>query len=92
MVLPGRTACLACIKAAAEVSTSGTNDRAALPATSAVLAGLLVNQALKHLLDFDTPVGCSSYNATQGTVALQAMDLNTTCPESQCQKLQQTYR
>ena len=59
MIIPGKTACFACVPPL--VVASGIDERtlkregvcaASLPTTMGIVAGLLVQNALKHLLGF----------------------------------------
>ena len=90
LVVPGQTACLAC-SAHAAPSNSTMGEHAALPSTDAILAGLLVQTALKHLLGFQEAPAQGSLSVTDDELASRSAKPHEACVELHCRKLQQKF-
>uniref|UniRef100_A0A8C4QYV2 Ubiquitin-like modifier-activating enzyme 5 n=1 Tax=Eptatretus burgeri TaxID=7764 RepID=A0A8C4QYV2_EPTBU len=95
IIIPGRTACFACAPplVVAEGLDESTLKRdgvcaASLPTTMAVVAGLLVQNALKHLLGFGTVSSYLGYNALQDFFPNMSVRPNPSCDELYCRKRQ----
>uniref|UniRef100_UPI00358F0FA3 ubiquitin-like modifier-activating enzyme 5 n=1 Tax=Myxine glutinosa TaxID=7769 RepID=UPI00358F0FA3 len=96
IIIPGRTACFACAPplVVAEGLDESTLKRdgvcaASLPTTMAVVAGLLVQNALKHLLGFGTVSSYLGYNALQDFFPNMSVRPNPSCDELYCRKRQE---
>eukprot|EP00123_Amoebidium_parasiticum_P003280 comp14571_c0_seq1/m.10834 comp14571_c0_seq1/g.10834 ORF comp14571_c0_seq1/g.10834 comp14571_c0_seq1/m.10834 type:complete len:404 (-) comp14571_c0_seq1:175-1386(-) len=98
LLVPGETACFACVPPL--IVASGIDERtlkregvcaASLPTTMAVVAGLLVQNALKYLLHFGTVTRYVGYNALEDFFPTMALGPNPQCPNSHCRSRQQEY-
>lgn len=96
LIRPGRTACFEC--APPLVVASQVDERtlkregvcaASLPTTMAVVAGLLVQNALKYLLSFGEVSPYVGYNALVDFFPKYPMMPNPTCERAKCVELQQ---
>ncbi|VDK59559.1 unnamed protein product [Cylicostephanus goldi] len=96
---PGRTACFACIPPL--VVASNIDERtlkregvcaASLPTTMAVVAGFLVQNTLKYLLNFGEVSMYVGYNALQDFFPRQAMMPNDQCDDRFCRQRQKEYQ
>ncbi|VDN36521.1 unnamed protein product [Gongylonema pulchrum] len=96
---PGRTACFACVPPL--VVASNISERtlkregvcaASLPTTMAVIAGFLVQNALKFLLNFGEVSYCLGYNALDDFFPRHQLLPNPSCEDRFCQQRQQEYK
>ncbi|WKX88058.1 hypothetical protein Q1695_008015 [Nippostrongylus brasiliensis] len=96
---PGRTACFACVPPL--VVASNIDERtlkregvcaASLPTTMAVVAGFLVQNALKYLLNFGEVSMYVGYNALLDFFPRQEMKPNDQCDDRFCRKRQKEYQ
>lgn len=97
-IKPGETACFAC--APPLVVASNIDEKtlkregvcaASLPTTMGVIAGFLVQNTLKHLLNFGTVTHYLGYNAMQDFFPQMTLRPNPQCDDSKCQKWQHVY-
>lgn len=98
LMLPGRTACYECtppmlIGEQLEENSiyRGLACTASLPTTMAMIASLLVQNALKLLLQFGRVSTCLNYNAFNDFFPSWDMKCNTACPNADCQYQQTVY-
>ncbi|KAI3929950.1 hypothetical protein MKW98_004104 [Papaver atlanticum] len=98
MLIPGETACFAC--APPLVVASGVDERtlkregvcaASLPTTMGVIAGLLVQNTLKYLLNFGQVSPYLGYNSLKDFFPTMAMKPNPQCSNSPCLERQKEY-
>ncbi|CAN6464771.1 unnamed protein product [Victoria cruziana] len=98
LLIPGETACFAC--APPLVVASGVDERtlkregvcaASLPTTMGVVAGLLVQNALKFLLKFGEVTKYLGYNALKDYFPTMEMLPNTQCSNAACLERQKEY-
>lgn len=98
-ISPGETSCFAC--APPLVVATNTDEKtlkregvcaASLPTTMAVVAGFLVQNTLKYLLEFGNVTYYLGYNALQDFFPSMAMKPNPQCDDSNCQKQQAEYQ
>lgn len=66
-------------------------EHAALPSTDAILAGMLVQTALKHLLEFQEAPAQGSLSVPEDKLASKVAKPHESCAELQCRKLQQKF-
>ncbi|CAM0911326.1 unnamed protein product [Alopecurus aequalis] len=99
LLLPGETACFAC--APPLVVASGVDERtlkrdgvcaASLPTTMGVVAGLLVQNALKYLLNFGEVSFYLGYNSLKDYFPTMEMKPNPQCSNPACLERQKEYR
>ncbi|XP_065889215.1 ubiquitin-like modifier-activating enzyme 5 isoform X2 [Dysidea avara] len=99
LVKPGETACFAC--APPLVVASGIDEKtlkkegvcaASLPTTMGVVAGLLVQNTLKYLLEFGKVSNYVGYNAMEDFFPSYSMKPNPQCDNSHCVKRQAIYQ
>ncbi|XP_035661578.1 ubiquitin-like modifier-activating enzyme 5 [Branchiostoma floridae] len=99
VIKPGETACFAC--APPLVVASGIDEKtlkregvcaASLPTTMGIVAGFLVQNTLKYLLEFGSVTYYLGYNAMQDFFPSMAMKPNPNCDDSFCTKLQTEYQ
>ncbi|KAI1292321.1 Ubiquitin-like modifier-activating enzyme 5 [Halotydeus destructor] len=92
-ISPGETACFAC--APPLVVASKIDERtlkkegvcaASLPTTMGIVAGLLVQNALKYLLKFGSVTHYLGYNALEDFFPTWSMKPNPSCDDSYCRK------
>jgi ubiquitin-like modifier-activating enzyme 5 len=97
-LLPGRTACFACTPPL--IIDAGIDEKtlrregvcaASLPTTMGIVAGLLVQNALKHLLGFGRVTYYLGYNALEDFFPTWPMRRNPACSNNACLRLQQVY-
>ncbi|XP_051129563.1 ubiquitin-like modifier-activating enzyme 5 [Andrographis paniculata] len=98
LLVPGETACFAC--APPLVVASGIDERtlkregvcaASLPTTMGVVAGLLVQNALKYLLKFGNVTPYLGYNSLNDFFPTMAMKPNPQCSNAACLERQKEY-
>ncbi|PWA49010.1 NAD(P)-binding Rossmann-fold superfamily protein [Artemisia annua] len=98
LLIPGETACFAC--APPLVVASGVDERtlkregvcaASLPTTMGVVAGLLVQNTLKFLLQFGQVSPYLGYNALKDFFPTMAMKPNPQCSNGPCLERQKEY-
>ncbi|MCP9260865.1 Ubiquitin-like modifier-activating enzyme 5 [Dirofilaria immitis] len=96
---PGHNACFACVPPL--VVASNIDERslkregvcaASLPTTMAVIAGFLVQNALKFLLNFGEISYCLGYNALCDFFPRHQMLPNPNCEDRFCRKRQEEYK
>ncbi|KAK6730979.1 hypothetical protein RB195_007446 [Necator americanus] len=96
---PGRTACFACVPPL--VVASNIDEKtlkregvcaASLPTTMAVVAGFLVQNTLKYLLNFGEVSMYVGYNALQDFFPRQEMKPNDQCDDRFCRQRQKEYQ
>ncbi|XP_019618267.1 PREDICTED: ubiquitin-like modifier-activating enzyme 5 [Branchiostoma belcheri] len=99
VIKPGETACFAC--APPLVVASGIDEKtlkregvcaASLPTTMGIVAGFLVQNTLKYLLEFGSVTYYLGYNAMQDFFPSMSMKPNPNCDDSYCTKLQTEYQ
>lgn len=98
LLIPGETACFAC--APPLIVASGVDERtlkregvcaASLPTTMGVVAGLLVQNALKYLLKFGQVSSYLGYNSLKDYFPTMAMKPNPQCSNAACLERQKEY-
>ncbi|CAM8922109.1 unnamed protein product [Rhodiola kirilowii] len=98
LLIPGETACFAC--APPLVVASGVDERtlkregvcaASLPTTMGVIAGLLVQNTLKYLLNFGYVSPYLGYNSLKDFFPTMEMKPNPQCSNSACLERQKDY-
>ncbi|XP_044504129.1 ubiquitin-like modifier-activating enzyme 5 [Mangifera indica] len=98
LLIPGETACFAC--APPLVVASGVDERtlkregvcaASLPTTMGVVAGLLVQNTLKFLLNFGHVSPYLGYNSLKDYFPTMAMKPNPQCSNGACLERQKEY-
>ncbi|XP_051208721.1 ubiquitin-like modifier-activating enzyme 5 [Lolium perenne] len=98
LLIPGETACFAC--APPLVVASGVDERtlkrdgvcaASLPTTMGVVAGLLVQNALKYLLKFGQVSPYLGYNSLKDYFPTMEMRPNPQCSNLACLERQKEY-
>lgn len=99
LIIPGETACFACappLVVAANIDEKTLKREgvcaASLPTTMGVVAGILVQNVLKHLLDFGTVSHYLGYNAMQDFFPTMSMKPNPQCDNHHCRKRQEEYK
>ncbi|XP_070569548.1 ubiquitin-like modifier-activating enzyme 5 [Ptychodera flava] len=99
LVKPGETACFACAPplVVAENIDEKTLKRegvcaASLPTTMGVVAGLLVQNTLKYLLEFGSVSYYLGYSAMTDFFPMMTMKPNPNCDDSFCRKRQQEFK
>ncbi|CAN0383295.1 unnamed protein product [Lampetra planeri] len=99
LIIPGETACFACappLVVAANMDEKALKRdgvcAASLPTTMGVVAGLLVQNALKYLLGFGEVSRYLGYNAMQDFFPSMAMQPNPTCDEHYCCQRQREFQ
>ncbi|KZC14428.1 PREDICTED: ubiquitin-like modifier-activating enzyme 5 [Dufourea novaeangliae] len=97
-IIPGETACFACAPPliVAENINEKTLKRdgvcaASLPTTMGIVAGFLVQNALKYLLNFGEVSYYLGYNAMQDFFPKMTLRPNTNCDDRYCRERQQEY-
>lgn len=99
VIRPGETACFAC--APPLVVASNIDERtlkkegvcaASLPTTMAIVAGMLVQNALKYLLSFGKVTPYLGYNALDDFFPTWSMKPNPDCNDRFCLERQQEYQ
>uniref|UniRef100_A0A8C3Q172 Ubiquitin-like modifier-activating enzyme 5 n=1 Tax=Chrysolophus pictus TaxID=9089 RepID=A0A8C3Q172_CHRPC len=99
LIIPGETACFACappLVVAANIDEKTLKREgvcaASLPTTMGVVAGILVQNVLKYLLNFGTVSYYLGYNAMQDFFPTMAMKPNPQCSDQNCRKQQENYK
>ncbi|KAK9916755.1 hypothetical protein WJX75_006577 [Coccomyxa subellipsoidea] len=99
VVIPGETACFACVPPL--VVASGIDERtlkregvcaASLPTTMGIIAGLLVQNTLKFLLDFGQVTRYLGYSSLTDFFPTMDIKPNPGCSNPLCPKLQAAYQ
>ncbi|XP_051176592.1 ubiquitin-like modifier-activating enzyme 5 [Leptopilina boulardi] len=97
-IIPGETACFAC--APPLIVASSIDEKtlkrdgvcaASLPTTMGIVAGFLVQNALKFLLNFGTVSNYLGYNAMQDFFPSMTLRPNENCDDKYCQQRQREY-
>jgi len=90
-IIPGQTACFSCappLIVANEIDEKTLKRdgvcAASLPTTMGIVAGLLVQNALKMLLRFGTPTAYLGYSALSDFFPAMALKPNTQCADPWC--------
>lgn len=95
LIIPGELACFAC--APPLVTAQGIDEKtlkkegvcaASLPTTMGIIAGLLVQNSLKYLLEFGDVAYCLGYGALKDFFNNQILRPNPCCNDSFCRKRQ----
>ncbi|XP_039378851.1 ubiquitin-like modifier-activating enzyme 5 isoform X2 [Mauremys reevesii] len=99
LIIPGESACFACappLVVAANIDEKTLKREgvcaASLPTTMGVVAGILVQNVLKFLLNFGTVSYYLGYNAMQDFFPTMAMKPNPQCSDKNCRKQQEEYK
>ncbi|XP_018124295.1 ubiquitin-like modifier-activating enzyme 5 isoform X1 [Xenopus laevis] len=99
LIKPGETACFACappLVVAANIDEKTLKREgvcaASLPTTMGVVAGILVQNVLKYLLNFGTVSFYLGYNAMQDFFPTMAMKPNPQCDDKYCRKQQEEFK
>lgn len=99
LMIPGESACFACappLVVASNIDESTLKRdgvcAASLPTTMGVVAGLLVQNVLKLLLDFGTVSFYLGYNAMQDFFPTMTMKPNPQCDDGNCRRHQEKYK
>ncbi|XP_044311911.1 ubiquitin-like modifier-activating enzyme 5 isoform X1 [Varanus komodoensis] len=99
LIKPGESACFACappLVVAANIDEKTLKRdgvcAASLPTTMGVVAGLLVQNVLKYLLNFGTVSFYLGYNAMQDFFPAMTMKPNPQCDDRNCRKQQEVYK
>jgi len=99
VVIPGETACFACVPPL--VVASGIDERtlkregvcaASLPTTMGIIAGMLVQNSLKHLLEFGQVTRYLGYASLTDFFPQMAIKPNPGCSNALCARLQTRYK
>jgi ubiquitin-like modifier-activating enzyme 5 len=93
---PGHSACFECAPPAIIASNGDEKNilrpgvcAASLPTTMSIIAGLLVQNALKYLLGFGTIGGCVGYEAMKDFFPVYQMRANPDCVSDACRTHQE---
>jgi len=98
-IIPGKTACFQCVPPL--VVASGIDERtlkregvcaASLPTTMGIIAGMLVQNTLKYLLNFGTVSSYLGYGSLKDFFPTMEIKPNTGCCNNLCVKEQETYQ
>ncbi|XP_029110534.1 ubiquitin-like modifier-activating enzyme 5 isoform X2 [Scleropages formosus] len=99
LIIPGETACFACappLVVAANIDEKTLKREgvcaASLPTTMGVVAGLLVQNVLKYLLNFGTVSRYLGYNAMQDFFPSMSMKANPQCDDRYCRLRQEEFQ
>ncbi|KAK2090323.1 Ubiquitin-like modifier-activating enzyme 5 [Saguinus oedipus] len=99
LIIPGESACFACappLVVAANIDENTLKREgvcaASLPTTMGVVAGILVQNVLKFLLNFGTVSFYLGYNAMQDFFPTMSMKPNPQCDDRNCRKQQEEYK
>lgn len=99
VIKPGETPCFAC--APPLVVATKTDEKtlkregvcaASLPTTMAVVAGFLVQNTLKYLLEFGSVTPYLGYNALEDFFPTMQMKPNPQCDDSHCKRQQEEFQ
>ncbi|CAK5113838.1 unnamed protein product [Meloidogyne enterolobii] len=92
---PGKSACFVCLPPLIVASNIDEKtlkkDGVCLPTTMAVIAGLLVQNALKFLLNFGQVTNFLGYNALVDFFPQETIRPNPLCEDKNCRRLQKIY-
>lgn len=98
-LIPGETACFQCVPPL--VVASGIDERtlkregvcaASLPTTMGIVAGMLVQNSLKYLLEFGAVSRYLGYNSLKDFFPSMDIKPNTACCNNRCLDAQQAYQ
>ncbi|XP_029141392.1 ubiquitin-like modifier-activating enzyme 5 [Protobothrops mucrosquamatus] len=99
LIIPGESACFACappLVVAANIDEKTLKREgvcaASLPTTMGVVAGLLVQNVLKYLLNFGIVSFYLGYNALQDFFPTMTMKPNPHCSDRNCRMQQEQYK
>lgn len=99
VIKPGETACFACappLVVASEIDERTLKKEgvcaASLPTTMAIVAGMLVQNALKYLLEFGKVTPYLGYNALEDFFPTWSMKPNPECSDRFCVERQQEFK
>lgn len=99
LIKPGETACFACappLVVAANIDEKTLKRAgvcaASLPTTMGVVAGILVQNVLKYLLNFGTVSFYLGYNAMQDYFPTMSMKPNPSCSDRYCMQRQEEFK
>uniref|UniRef100_A0A6B2F9U2 Ubiquitin-like modifier-activating enzyme 5 n=1 Tax=Bothriechis nubestris TaxID=1766655 RepID=A0A6B2F9U2_9SAUR len=99
LIIPGESACFACappLVVAANIDEKTLKREgvcaASLPTTMGVVAGLLVQNVLKYLLNFGMVSFYLGYNALQDFFPTMTMKPNPQCSDRNCRMQQEQYK
>ncbi|XP_049622490.1 ubiquitin-like modifier-activating enzyme 5 isoform X1 [Suncus etruscus] len=99
LIIPGESACFACappLVVAANIDEKTLKREgvcaASLPTTMGVVAGILVQNVLKFLLNFGTVSFYLGYNAMQDFFPTMSMKPNPQCDDRNCRRQQEEYK
>ncbi|XP_013923465.1 PREDICTED: ubiquitin-like modifier-activating enzyme 5 [Thamnophis sirtalis] len=99
LIIPGESACFACappLVVAANIDEKTLKREgvcaASLPTTMGVVAGLLVQNVLKYLLNFGIVSFYLGYNALQDFFPTMTMKPNPQCSDRNCRMQQEQYK
>ncbi|XP_004588376.2 ubiquitin-like modifier-activating enzyme 5 [Ochotona princeps] len=99
LIIPGESACFACappLVVAANIDEKTLKREgvcaASLPTTMGVVAGILVQNVLKFLLNFGKVSFYLGYNAMQDFFPTMSMKPNPQCDDRHCRKQQEEYK
>ncbi|ETE58923.1 Ubiquitin-like modifier-activating enzyme 5 [Ophiophagus hannah] len=99
LIIPGESACFACappLVIAANIDEKTLKREgvcaASLPTTMGVVAGLLVQNVLKYLLNFGMVSFYLGYNALQDFFPTMTMKPNPQCSDRNCRMQQERYK
>lgn len=99
LIIPGELACFAC--APPLVTAQGIDEKtlkkegvcaASLPTTMGIVAGLLVQNSLKYLLEFGDVALCLGYAALKDFFNNIQLKPNPCCNDSNCRKRQKEFQ
>lgn len=97
-IVPGKTACFACVPPL--IVASNIDEKtlkregvcaASLPTTMAIIAGFLVQNALKYLLKFGEVSNYLGYNALNDFFPTMSLKPNSNCSDNFCKERQKLY-
>ncbi|UYV82928.1 UBA5 [Cordylochernes scorpioides] len=99
VVVPGETACFACappLVVASKIDEKTLKKEgvcaASLPTTMGVVAGFLVQNVLKYLLQFGEVTYYLGYNALEDYFPKMKLKPNPSCDDSYCRQRQEEYQ
>eukprot|EP01023_Acetabularia_acetabulum_P042544 TRINITY_DN4212_c0_g3_i1.p1 TRINITY_DN4212_c0_g3~~TRINITY_DN4212_c0_g3_i1.p1 ORF type:complete len:499 (+),score=105.31 TRINITY_DN4212_c0_g3_i1:70-1497(+) len=99
VLIPGETACFQCVPPL--VVASGIDEKtlkregvcaASLPTTMGIIAGFLVQNTLKYLLNFGNVTRYVGYNSLLDFFPTMEVKPNTDCGNQQCMECQKNYQ
>ena len=98
-MVPGETACFACVPPL--VVASGIDEKtlkregvcaASLPTTMGMVAGMLVQNSLKHMLRFGSVSKYLGYSALKDFFPTMEVRCNPDCDNGECRRRQEAHR